>query len=161
MDVELLKKHADSVLNFALENNCFEKFVIGNPMWSVKIKNQEGEYEDCIYAKMEAIYKYHKQNPSSRIDKKFYTILKEYTPIVKGDEAFITILRTIEYQVVAEAENTAPFKIDNVQLLNNLKNNLLINQNLYRSPNYEQKNFWSKIEQCNETLSSNYGHKIL
>lgn len=161
MDVELIKKHADSMLKFALENNNFEKFVLGNPMWSVKIKNADSEYEDCIYAKMEAIYKYYRENPNFEIDKKLYMILNQYTNIVKGDEAFLTILKTIEYQIVAEAEKRAPFVLENEQLLNNLKKNLLNNQTLYRSQPYDEKKFWNTIEQYNESLSSNYGHKIL
>jgi hypothetical protein len=161
MNVELIMKHAESMLDLALENNNFEKFILGNPMWSVKIKNADGSYEDAIYAKMEAIYKYYREKPNSGIDKNLYMILNKYTAIIKGDEALLTIFKTIEYQIVAEAEKRAPFVMENANLLNNLKNNLMSNQELYRSQLYEQKGFWSTIEQHNETLASNYGHKVL
>jgi len=161
MNVLEIKKYAESVLEMALQNEQLEKFLIGNPFWSVKIKNDQDIYEDCIFAKMEAIYKYYIEQPESLIEKKIYSILEDWTKKVKGSEAFYIILNTIEYQIVAENENRAPFTLDNTHLLENLKNNLMQNQELFKSEIYEKKNFWKTIEQHNESLSSNYGHKIL
>ena len=51
--------------------------------------------------------------------------------------------------------------MDNQVLLENLRNNLIVNRELYQSERYQKLGFWGKIQEHDESLSSNYGHKIL
>lgn len=161
MNVNALKDYARKMLELAIEKDEFDEYVVGLSYWSISLKDEYGKEEECVFAKMEAIYDFHLDNPSFLINEKFYSCLKKYTSIIKGSYNFLAMLRMIEYQVVSESENRAPFKIDNVTLLENLKKNLSENQALYKSQVYEQNKFWNTIEQHNESLSSNYGYRIL
>ena len=161
MNTNLLKQYSEEKLALSLKYNAFDMYVLGVTPYGVKIKNVEGQEEECIFAKMEAIYKCYNEDKELEIDKKLYEVLLEYAPKVKGISGVITILRTIEYQIVKEKEGMSPFEMDNQKLLQELKNNLAVNKELYQSEKYQSKDFWNTIEEHNNTLYENYGYKIL
>ena len=161
MNVKLLKEYAYGVLEVAIKSDTLKWYVAGIPLFSIKSLNEFGQEEECIFAKMEAVYQYYKNNPDSKIDIKLEEVLTFFTLNAKADYAVINFLKYVEYQIVAEKENRAPFAMNNEKLLSNLKQNLEQNKKLYQSDEYGKKGFMATIQQHNEMLSRNYGYKIL
>lgn len=155
MNTHALYEYAYEKLLFSLKYDHFDDYVLGFPIFGVHVGNKH-----CVFAKMHAIYEYHQKNPSDQIDEKFFNILLDHTQKVKGSEAFVILTETIEYQIVAEKENRAPFCIDCGKLLSCLSKNLYQNQELYRSERYEQIHFWKTMEAHHESLL-NFGYSLL
>ena len=161
LNVELLEEYAYNVLKVALNNNDLRRFILGFPPYSIEIQDDSGNNSECIFAKMEAVYQYSKENPTAEIGEQLHELLKTLTVIVRSVDAFINVLRVVEYQIVAEQEKRAPFKMNYEELLENIKNNLAANKVIYTSEIYVQYNFMGTIQQHNEMLSRNYGYSIL
>ena len=160
-NVKRLKEYAYEVLEASLKHDALDWYIIGISSYSITIKNEMGQEEECIFAKMEAIYQYYKNNPTSQIGKKLEELLAKFTLNLTGFYGIKSVLQCIEYQIVAEKENRAPFVMNNELLLNNLKQNLQQNKTLYQTEPYNKVGFMSTIQQHDEMLSKNYGHKIL
>ncbi|MBR6808432.1 MAG: hypothetical protein IKM46_08675 [Clostridia bacterium] len=161
MNISAIKEYAYNLLITSIKNDKFDEYVFCIPPFSVFVKDEYGNEEECVFAKMEAIYTYHRNNPDFKIDEKFYNNLRSAISKVKGSYSFLSLLRMVEYQIVSENEHRSPFSLDIITLLEDIKNNLYKNQDLYKSEIYERKKFWKTVEQHNESLNSNYGYKIL
>lgn len=161
LNVELLEEYAYNVLKVALEYNDLRRYILGFPPYSIEIQDESGNNSECIFAKMEAVYQYSKENPTAEIGEQLYKLLKSLTVIIRSVDAFLNVLRVVEYQIVAEQEKRAPFKMNYEELLENIRNNLAINKDLYFTAPYAEKHFMSTIQQHDEMLSRNYGYKIL
>ena len=113
MNVDALYDYAYGKLLLALKYNAIDWFVLGTEPYGVQVPahNSSGK-EECIFAKMNAIYEYYNTFPDECINIKLFDVLSEIAPRIKGSNAFITMLRTIEHQIVAEKENRAPFSFD-------------------------------------------------
>lgn len=161
LNVELLEEHAYNVLKIALKCNYLRGYILGFPPFSISTQDESGNDVECIFAKMEAIYKYSIDNPTSGIGEQLYDLLKELTVKLRSPMTIINVLRMIEHQIVAERENRAAFKMNNEELLENLKENLAINEDMYLSPVYAKKGFMTTIRQHDEMLFRYYGRRIL
>ena len=93
LNVKVLKEYAYNVLEVALKADAFQWYVAGVPLYSVKAQNDFGKEEECIFAKMEAIYLYYRNNPDSKINIQLEEILTNFTLNVKGDYGLINVLK--------------------------------------------------------------------
>lgn len=161
MNMVVLKKLADNMLDMSFEYDEFFKFVMAVFPFTIKVPDGYGSEFECVSVKMEAIYDYYRKNPVSSIDKQLYDTLKEHMYSCKDIDSLLAMLRMVEYQISSERTDTAPFKIDNEDLLSSLKNNLQENIDVYKSDLYNEKNFLGVMQQHNEDLIENYGHRIM
>lgn len=159
LNAELLEEYAYKVLEVAIEGKNLDFYIGGVGPYRILTKDALGNDVESITIKMEAIYKYARANPT--FGELVYDTLKKATVIVKASRPLINILSSIEYQIVAEGENRAAFKMNNAELLENLRQNLAINKELYSTEPYVKNNFMDTIQQHDEMLSRYYGYKIL
>ena len=82
------------------------------------------------------IYNFYQNNPGSGIDQKLYDVLYELMHRYKTIGTLLPMLEIVEYQIVAEQENRAPFEMENAVLLGRLKENLRNNRELYQEKFY-------------------------
>ena len=161
MNVDALNDYAYGKLKLALEYNAFHLFILGVQPYGVRVPAySSSEKEECIFAKMHAIYKYYNDFPDECINVKLFNLLTKDAPRIKGDYAFITVLRTIEYQILAEKEGRAPFSFDCQGLVELLKKNLQENKALYTSEVYQQVHFMETIKEHHKALA-NYGYSLM
>ena len=161
MNMEALKQLANSLLNRAFRYDEFDRYVGAYIPYSITMPDGHGGEMECISVKMEAIYDCYRNNPDSGIDKKFYEALLKGTSTAVVTRIMVAMLRTIEYQIMAENAKIAPFKIDNDVLLLNIKENLIKNRELYNSKRFQNEGFFDLMQQHNNDLMENYGRKIM
>ena len=156
---KLIKK----LLKIAVKNNDFENFVLMRPNYCIESRDLNGFVVPNRYYTMNAIYECYKEDSSLQLDVLLYNALINISKKYKGERAIETVLETVKYHLDAEKNNVAPFKIDCQSILNELRNMLLKNKDMYMEKKEVFNNvpFWNNIEEYDSTLLNNYGHKIL
>ena len=73
------------------------------------------------YVVLEAIYKYYKENPHKKVDKILFNTLMNYIKWMSSTRALSLICNYIVAQVKNEKQGISPFKLDNIQLLKQMR----------------------------------------
>lgn len=114
---------------------------------------------------MKTIYKFYEEYPNLKIKEMLTDSLTKL--IEKGDEDCIyCAFDTIAYQMIAEKNQTAPFKLDIEELLTKLKKRIIEeNENLKSSKRYVaskyEDGYLGYFEEANQEVIEKTGRKIL
>ena len=73
------------------------------------------------YVVLEAIYKYYKENPHKKADKILFNTLMKFINAMSSTKALSLICNYIIAQVKNEKQGISPFKLDNIQLLKQMR----------------------------------------
>lgn len=149
--------YALKLLNLAIETDSLEDFVVGNGIFSLKTKLEKGTEVNNFFVVLQIIYMKYKSDKSLELDKKLYDAIFNILNKTDNETDILTLLMMIEYQIHSEKTKFAPFELNCVCLLEELKKNLQRNRNKYIQ---SQKVKWILFEQHNRVLETK-GHKIL
>ena len=157
------KKHIRKILEIAIRNNGFEDYLLIMPCYCIENRNLNGVVEPNRYFTMEGIYDYYRDHPQSHIDELMYTTLCSIAAKYKGESAVLDVLETVEYQLIGEERNNAPFTIDCQSVLNELQTTLLKNKEMYMTPkqSFNYIPFWKTLEEYDLKFREKYGLSVL
>ena len=77
-----------------------------------------------FYIVLEAIYKYYRENPGKNVDKILFNTFMLYINAMSALNALSLICNYIVAQVKNEKQGISPFKLDNIQLLKQMKSSV-------------------------------------
>lgn len=156
---KLAQMHLDVCKKYvAKEPNVYSDFILGKGTAAVTIRNQEtGQLEQSIWAVMETLYDDYKKHPEEQINRKLYEVLEKEFQTSTAQNYLLNGLNCVEYQMLAEEQNRAPFRLDNKKLLEEFSENIRRNYGVY-SKNDE---LMEMLEDKNENISQGYGYTIL
>ena len=157
-DSELANKYLD----IALKYEKFGEFLGGIPIFELTTIGPMGERIFSVAHVVGAVYDKYKEEPESNLDKKMYEEIKRILETSPYERFVLHLLEVIEYQMDCEKKKIAPFKIDCVDLLKDVKDNINRNKIRYtkKSDLYGENGIWPSLEMHNTRLSS-YGHRIM
>ena len=157
---EIMNNTADKLLDIALKHDNLLYYVVGSDMYKMVVRDFSGKEVYSPDLVMSSIYRRYKNNSNDSIDQKVFAIFDQLTKNCVSGPILINTLSNIEYQMRSEKEGHAPFTLDCDKLLENLKNNLMVNrQKITRT--IEDINYMDEFKNHNQLLSETYGHKIL
>lgn len=135
----------------------WEKFILGKSTFAVVSRNPEtGRPEHNIWAVMETIYDDYRNNPEFHIDQKLNQVLGK---ALLSEQNAIYLKNAIEillYQMRSEKQGTSAFKLDCIELLKQLKENITTNKE-----KLELNDMMEEISNYNEILKENYRINIM
>ncbi len=141
--LKLASAMLEEALKNANENEKFFRYLFGVGLFEIKGRTIEGYSEHAFNITMDAIYKKYESYPE--IKNMYYSTMEEKCACAKTYKMIYDIFRIIEYQIFAEKNGIAPFKIDYEKLLNILKNNLIKNKETIRQVPGNEHGFDSMI----------------
>ena len=126
----------DELLDFAMimVDSATRKYLDGsNKMAFFCMINGMGKYNlesfpgagHNYYITLEAIYKYYKEYPYKKVDKILFNTLMTCINGMSSTRALSLICNYIIAQVKNEKQGISPFKLDNIQLLKQMKSSVL------------------------------------
>lgn len=154
---------ADNYLLFSISQGTFKQFVsIG--MESKKANIEESNSIGNVRFILETIYRVYLKKPNLHIDKLFENTLIE---MLNGNfYDFYAAMDTIKFHLQYESTGKAPFKLKNDEMYKVLKSAILKNYEYidhkmyYAGRNYEN-GLLGYVENLNNEVEKNTGHKIL
>lgn len=156
----LAEKHLEIARNYEEEYGLevYSRVILGKGVAANIIKDRHnGVTRQNTYAVMECLYDDYKKNPQNHIDKIFYQVIADEFDNSKAQPYILEALKCLTYQINAEKQNTASFKIDCVTLLKKAEQNILRNYDEYTSNNVMKE----KLQDSNDDIENLTGHKIL
>ncbi len=127
-----VKELAEKLLDIALKYDELDKFITGYPGYEVTVNDGIGNKVNSIDAIMQSIYKKYGENSS--ITEHLYTAIAVRINSTKNGETLLYLIDMIKYQMREEKANTAPFKINCIELLDLVKENIIRNRDIYNRP---------------------------
>lgn len=154
---------ASGYLNIALENNMLLDFLVGRPLFELKVKDGYGNTTFSSMHVMEAIYDKYREDANLMLDKKVYEEFLNELKVSKFPKDIFNITEDILYHINSEKTGTAPFSMDCITLLEELKNNLSRNKAFYTYSNEQHniKSVWPQIEDYNDRVFNSSGKRII
>lgn len=149
-------KYNDVLLKVALERNELFRFITGIGIYEITAPQGMNIGVDFSYSQvMDTLYRGLKKYPSlpNLVEEAFSYILINF----KSD-FIIRALNVLNYHMNCEKNGTATFKMDNIKLLQLVKNNIKINQDLFKNGDYP---FWHDIEKMDNAINDAHGIHIL
>lgn len=156
---ELARKYLD----IALRNNSFREFLLGFSLYELNVKDSQGNNVFSAMHVMEAIYDKYKSDPNSGIEKLTYETMLNELKTNRFSKAILNLFEDITYQISAQKNQTAPFNLDCLTLLEEAKENLKRNELFYKYPQGENKpnGIWPELEMYNNRIEQTIGRKIM
>lgn len=162
---ELARKLLDS----SLKRDRLEMFLRGDSLFQITEKDSSGRERQSPRLVMNAIYEKYQQDSSLKLDNKVTETMIDSLKRIKNGGAVINYLNLIEYQMMNEKNNLAPFKLDCESLLREVSSNIIRNKELYQSPNqhsvikdhYGIDDLWKMFEDHDKNIETHYGQRIL
>lgn len=109
------------LLEIALEYNCFDRYVMGYPGYVVEMNNPDGTKSMDVQCTVETIYNYYKDHLDQNIDKDFNDTLLKVANKCFDIESLINVLDVTRYHMISEKNGFAPFSIDGLKVLEDMK----------------------------------------
>lgn len=157
---KVTKELAEKLLDIALKYDELDKFIIGYPGYELYVNDGMGQKINSVDAMMKAIYKRYLSDNS--ISDKLYVAIESRVNSTKNGITLLHLLDIIQYQMRSEKQNVSPFDIDCAMLLQCVKNNIVQNKAVYsRGFKDHKEGFIDEFKNFNQTLETNYGHRIL
>ena len=139
------------------EPEGFEMFVAGKSTLALLSPNPvTGRPEHNIWAVMETIYDDYKNNPEWKINEKLQSVLSNELRNEKISTYLRNCIEVLLFQMQAEKQNTAPFKLNNIKLLECLKQNISENRRAL-----EKNEMIAELENYNTRIESNFNQRIM
>ena len=159
---EIKQNTADKLLDTALDYNKLKYYLLGVAGYEVTVIDTNGTLVNSPEFIMGAIYKKYTNVPEIQIDKKVYDTLSYLINRTKDGSTLLTILSEIEYQMLNEKENRAPFTMDCSKLLQDIKENIARNYSLYQKAiDINKEGFIGEFKYHDRLLGESYNQKIL
>ncbi len=159
---EIKQNTADKLLDIALDYNKLKYYLLGVAGYELTVIDTDGSLVISPELVMGAIYKKYTIAPEIQIDKKVCDTLSYLINRTKDGSTLLTILSEIEYQMLNEKENRAPFTMDCSKLLQDIKENIARNYSLYQKTNDINKDgFIGEFKHHDRLLQESYNQKIL
>jgi hypothetical protein len=157
---EQMKKIADAGVKYTMtiyknDNNNMGLYaaLLGLGNYKLERKPGYGHDYDCY---LEAIYRYHRDFPEEKIDEYLYNTFLDLARCSVDVETLSKVVNIIFSQLRNQKEGISPFEVEMKKVLEFLKNNIINDQELLGD-----KEYMSKVNEYDEILDRNYGHKIL
>lgn len=155
MTMEELRKLADKLVKIAMdfyknENNDMALYALLNGWGNYKVEAfpEAGHNRNVV---LEAIYKYANRNKPKEVEKIFEHGLLKCARLTAGMEGYNNTCEYIILELENEKKGESPFKIDMINILNELKKKIQTLEILESDENF--RNFVSQRE---EYISKNY-----
>lgn len=98
-----------------------------------------GGEEHSIWALMEGIYNYYKDNPDKPVAEAFYDSIKRLFENVKLRSCYVNAMKALQFQIDYEKEGYAPFTIDTKSLIDICEENFPRIKSLFnKSKDYDE-----------------------
>lgn len=155
--IELAEKKLGICEKYEQENpDIYRRLIIGDSTFSIRRPTSDGNFEQCSWAIMEALYNKKRNFPNSNIDQILYkALLTEF----KNEISPLFLKNCIDcllYQMNSEKQRTSPFNLDLQTLLEELKNNIQRNYERYKG--FE---IIEDLENYDQRIEKNCGRHIL
>ncbi len=125
----------------------------GQSFWELEIKPGEGHN---YYYIMEALYRYHLNNPDVKADEYFENTLNKFANCCTSEIETVYFLNILMAELDYGKKNVSPFKINVLNILKTFRNNLMENSKMNQNVDLIHK-----IEDYDKFISKEYGYKIL
>lgn len=149
-------KYNDTLLKVALERKELVNFITGIGLY--EISAPQGMNVDMAFSYkevMDTIYRnIHKYSGLSILTEDSFSYIFDN---FKSD-FIIRALNALNYHMLCEKNGTSTFKMDNAKLLQKVKNNIIVNKELFQKGEYP---FWQEIEDVDKNMSNSHGIHIL
>lgn len=160
-----MKNGDDKIFELAVVNNRLSYVLKGVGAYRIYSNNMNLEAIINTEPVMYKIYDCYVKQPHLKIDEKLQEALEELSQN-KDFLSIYTVLDYEKYQLEHEKSQKAPFSLDHLKIFNILRNNLRVNENIFRQQGVlRQYNLEDGmiplIQQYDKELSQDYGHKIL
>jgi len=155
---EIDREHARNVLEIALKYGELKKFLCGNPYYKLETHDSMGNAIHNYQLVMQSIYDKYKEDKTSEIDKKMFDAIIDFLKTEKYEPLLFNMIHVIEYQMMAEKQKSAPFELDCIEILKELKNNIERNKERFINNKFDA---WKKLEGHDQMINQHFGHKIL
>lgn len=157
------KELAKNYLDIALKYDEFKDFLLGSPIYELKVKDSYGNDVYSAMHVMEAIYDKYRENTVPNLDKLTYETMIEELKNYKYLPSILNIIENIEYQITAENTGKAPFEMNCVGLLEEFKNHIERNKSVYQLPipDIGENGYWPSLENHNAIIEQISGKKII
>lgn len=159
---KLLLRKAEAVLGVVrkyeqTKPDVYEKFIIGKSTAAIISMNPvTGRPEHNIWAVMETIYDDYRNHPERKINERLQEVLHNTLRHETLSTYLNNAIQELLYQMRSEKEKTAPFSLDCIQLLNDLKANVEENKR-----KHEISNMMDDIKNYDKIFEENYSCNIL
>jgi len=155
---EIEQKRAKEMLDIALEFGKLKDFLCGSALYRLETQDSMGNKINNYHLVMQSIYDKYNEDKSSGIDKRTFEAIIDFLKTEKYEPLLLNIINDIEYQMLAEKQGVAPFKLDCIEMLKELKNNIERNKERFKDARFDT---WKKLEDHDQIINQNYGHRIL
>lgn len=125
----------NDMMNFAMlmVDSATKNYLNGEPIEFLLVLTGIGKYGlesfpgagHNYYMILEAIYKYYKEHPEKKVDKILFNSLMKFISAMSSTKALSLICNYIVAQIKNEEQGISPFKLDNIQLLKQLRFSVL------------------------------------
>lgn len=143
------EERVDGIYGVFMGSKTFN-FVIG-------VKDGYGNYVHSASSVMKIFYDIQRQNPNLNVGKVVYETFEFVFNRVKDGTVLYNVAENLYYQIQAEKENKASFKIDNIALLKQLKEHIIKLQKEIRDNvlHVESTYYDTLVNRYNEFLDQN------
>lgn len=141
---------AKDMCEIAIGAGQLDQVLLGAPIYRIEVPNTAGGKDLATNIIMDALYELHKENPAKQYGKLFEKVLVENLRNVRGSEYMELLLRTLEYQLYAEKNGLASFKINYERCYEAFGDNLQENQQFYNDP--RRKDEWFGMVEMHEQI---------
>lgn len=152
------QKFCDDILEHVLSSNHFREYILMLPLYNSN--NPKLHYNE--FNVLTSIHNYHRKHPNEHIDKKYYDTLSQIARTGYGERGVKGVLDNVKSQLYFEKNGKAAFHVDCQEILKELKSTIMAHKDIYMGESEISKGpFWNTIQDYNQELSEEYGHKVL
>ena len=153
------KKRALTGLKTAIEKNEVDRFIVGLDFYGIYLKNSSGYQELSVYYMLNAFYDLKSENPNLDVSKILHDgILTSLQ--TKSIEFLYYIIIVIDNILNNQKKGIAPFNVDCSDLIEEIKNSLVKNKDIFNSQT-DYDRCYNMIEYQNNKFAKEYGTSFL
>lgn len=160
-----MKDFEDKAFRIALTSGDMDKYLRGIEPYTISSGNMASEVVINTGAIMNKIYTYYIETKDNLVVEEVYKALIKLSNM-KSFLSVYTVLDIERYQLEAEKSGKAPFNIEHIEILNNLKKNLQENAIFYAQAgelgnNKLPNGMMHLVQSYNQEFTQKHGRSIL
>ena len=137
--------------------DAYERFFLGKKTFAIlTVDPTTGRPRHNTWPVMQATYDDYRKNPDKRIDLKLSEVLHDTLKNETISAYLRSAIEELMFQMHCEKDGFAPFKLDCLNMLHELKDNIIRNKD-----KFELNDMMKEIEGYNATLKEHYNQNIL
>ncbi len=132
-------EYADKLLSIAIQSNELSYFIIGFPTYEIPFRDLNGFVRHNDYAALKALYRWYEKSNEKESKQILTAIQKAYEDMTvsKLQEHIFSILDQVNFNIIDFKKGNAPFILNVTSIINLIKDNLRINNEMYKKEVYK------------------------